>query len=123
LFPELNDLDPASGQQPVSDLTCLTCTTSGWPPASNGDTNPRLCSACDSPFSTNIRLWDEASPESLTIRGPVAVTGACRFLAPCSFSLPLLRVSVTLVVLVRGTLISPLGRAVVTPPAKDHCRR
>jgi hypothetical protein len=70
-----------------------------------------------------VRLGDEADPESSTMRVPVAVTVAFGFRTPFSVIVPLLRVIVTVVVFVGGTLIvSALGLADVEFPANDHCR-
>ncbi len=98
-------------------------TTSGWPPALKGDTSPSLCSAPNSPLSMKVKLGDDADPESLTMRDPVALTVVFGFRTPLSFIVPLLRVRVTLVVFVRGTLITrALGLADVAPPVNDQSR-
>ena len=88
-----------------------------------GDTNPSWCSAPDSLVSVKVKLGDEAGPESLTVRVPVAVTVAFGFRTPFSFIVPLLRAIVTVVLLVGGTrIVSALGLADVALPANDHCR-
>ena len=57
------------------------------------------------------------------MRDPVALTGPFGFRVPLSFSLPLLRVRLTVVVFVRGTLITrALGFASVEPAANDQFR-
>jgi len=68
----------------------------------------------------NVRVWDDLDPESLTTSVPVAFTGAPDFFTPCSFSFPALSVRVTVAAFVRGTVISPLGRAEVAPLVNAH---
>ena len=88
-----------------------------------GDTKPSLCSAGRSPLSTKVKLGDAAGPESLTMRDPVACTLAFGFRTPRSFIFPLLKVRVTFVVFVCGTLIArAFGLAVVAPPLNDQRR-
>jgi len=65
-----------------------------------GDCNPSLCSAGLSPLSTKVKLGDDADPESLTTRVPVAVTVVFGFRTPLSLIVPLLRVRVAVVVFV-----------------------
>ena len=87
-----------------------------------GDTNPSLCSARTSPLSTKIKLGDAADPASRTMRLPVAFTVPLGLCTPLSFIVPFLRVNVTVVFLVGGTIIWALGLADFALPAKDHDR-
>jgi hypothetical protein len=66
-------------------------------------------------------VGDEAEPESLTLRVPVAVTVALGFRTALTFSTPSLRVIVTVVFFARGTLmLCALGLADFAFPANDH---
>jgi len=56
------------------------------------------------------------------MRLPVAFTLALGLCTPLSFIVPFLRVSVTLVLLVGGTIIRAVGLADVALPANDHDR-
>lgn len=70
-----------------------------------------------------VKLGDAADPESLTMRDPVALTVVFGARTPLSFNIPLLRVRLTLVVFVCGTLMArALGRADVAPLLNDHRR-
>ena len=67
-----------------------------------------------------IKLGADVDPESLTMRDPAALIDVFAR-TPLSLNVPLLRVRLTLVVFVLGTLIPrALGLADVAPPLNDH---
>jgi hypothetical protein len=70
-----------------------------------------------------VKLGDATDPESLTMRDPVAFTVVFGCRTPLSFIFPSLRVRLTLVVFVCGTLMTrAFGLADVAPPLNDHTR-